>query len=256
MISAESVRTAVGVLGNVISLILFLSPVPTFVQIWKKGSVEQFSPTPYLATLVNCGLWVLYGLPMVHPHSLLVVTINGSGVVIELVYLLLFIRFSDQKKRLRVLVVMLAEFVFLGVLALLVLSLVHTTKLRSTVVGSLAVAGNILMYASPLSIVKMVITTKSVEYMPFYLSLAAFANGVCWTSYAVIRFDPFIAAPNGLGTLFGLLQLLLYAAFYKSTKRQMLARKCKGEVGLAPPPTVSAEPRKMGGGYTPENPGV
>lgn len=39
----------------------------------------------------------------------------------------------------------------------------------------------------------MVITTKSVEYMPFLLSLFCFANGVCWFSYALIRFDPFVA---------------------------------------------------------------
>ena len=38
----------------------------------------------------------------------------------------------------------------------------------------------------------MVIQTKSVEYMPLFLSLASFFNGVCWTAYALIRFDPYI----------------------------------------------------------------
>ena len=36
---------------------------------------------------------------------------------------------------------------------------------------------------------KMVIQTKSVQYMPFTLSLASFLNGVVWTSYAVLPFD-------------------------------------------------------------------
>ncbi|XP_038999346.1 zinc finger matrin-type protein 2-like isoform X1 [Hibiscus syriacus] len=61
----NTIRNVVGVTGNVISLFLFLSPVPTFAQIWKKNSVEQFSPAPYLATLINCMVWVIYGLPMV-----------------------------------------------------------------------------------------------------------------------------------------------------------------------------------------------
>jgi Sugar efflux transporter for intercellular exchange len=39
---------------------------------------------------------------------------------------------------------------------------------------------------------KMVIQTKSVEYMPLFLSIAAFFNGVCWTAYALIRFDLYI----------------------------------------------------------------
>ena len=40
---------------------------------------------------------------------------------------------------------------------------------------------------------KLVLTTKSVEYMPFFLSFASFANGLAWTAYALIQFDPFIA---------------------------------------------------------------
>ncbi|XP_059664597.1 bidirectional sugar transporter SWEET4 [Cornus florida] len=232
MVDKATARMVVGILGNIISLILFTSPVPTFIRIWKKGSVEQYSPAPYLATLVNCGLWTLYGLPWVHPHSILVVTINGTGFVIELLYLLLFVIYSDKKKKLKVLLIMLAEFIFLGVLALVVLTIGHTTKLRSTIVGSLCMLGNVMMYASPLSVMTLVITTKSVEYMPFFLSLASFANGICWTSYALIRFDPFIAAPNGLGTLFGMAQLILYATYYKSTKQQMAARQSKVEMGL------------------------
>ncbi|KAK6140652.1 hypothetical protein DH2020_025610 [Rehmannia glutinosa] len=236
MFSKEDARTVIGIIGNIISLVLFLSPVPTFYRIWKKKSVEQYSPVPYLATIINCALWVLYGLPMVHPHSILVVTINGSGFVIEIVYLSLFFIFSDSKKRLRVVVVVVMECIFLAVLAILVLTLAHTTKLRSTIVGSICMAGNIMMYASPLSIMKLVITTKSVEYMPFFLSLFSFLNGVCWASYALIPFDPFLMAPNGMGALLGLAQLILYAAFYKSTKKIMAAKKAQGQVGLTEKP--------------------
>ena len=37
-----------------------------------------------------------------------------------------------------------------------------------------------------------VIRTKSVEYMPFFLSLVNFLNGCCWTAYALIKFDIYI----------------------------------------------------------------
>ncbi|GMJ06280.1 hypothetical protein like AT4G10850 [Hibiscus trionum] len=222
----NTVRNAVGIIGNVISLFLFLSPVPTFVQIWKKGSVEQYSPAPYLATLINCLVWVLYGLPMVHPHSILVITINGTGTAIEVVYLTLFLVFcQDKKKRLKVLLIILAELVFIAILAVLVLTVAHTTERRSMIVGIVAILCNIMMYASPLSVMKLVISTKSVEYMPFSLSLASFANGVTWSTYAFLPFDPFIAVPNGLGTLFSLAQLVLYATYYESTKRIIAARK-------------------------------
>nr|WME85013.1 transporter SWEET7 [Impatiens uliginosa] len=225
MVSAVHLRFAVGVLGNVISLVLFLSPVPTFIKIYKKKTVEQYSPVPYIATIGNCALWVLYGLPDVTPGSTLVISINGAGFVIQLVYLLIFICYSDKKRRLRIVAVILSELVLVAGLALLVLNLGHTRKLRSRIIGSICIFANVLMYASPLSVMRMVVSTKSVEYMPFSLSLAAFANAVCWTAYALIKFDPNIAVPNGLGMIFGLAQLVLYGAFYKSSKKKQLEEK-------------------------------
>uniref|UniRef100_A0A453T424 Protein RUPTURED POLLEN GRAIN 1 n=1 Tax=Aegilops tauschii subsp. strangulata TaxID=200361 RepID=A0A453T424_AEGTS len=64
-----------------------------------------------------------------------------------------------------------------------------------------------------------VIRTKSVEYMPFFLSLVNFLNGCCWTAYALIKFDLYVAIPNGLGAFFGLIQLILYACYYKLTPK-------------------------------------
>ncbi|RDX90191.1 Bidirectional sugar transporter SWEET7, partial [Mucuna pruriens] len=202
-------------------------------EICKKRSVGQFSAAPYLATLVNCMVWTLYGLPMVHPHSILVVTINGSGCVIEIIFVTLFLIYSDPKKRLKVALWLLVELIFITALTLVTLTTVHTLKKRSAIVGATCILFNIMMYASPLAIMKLVITTKSVEYMPFYISLASFGNGVAWTTYALIRFDPFITIPNGLGTLFAVAQLILYATYYKSTKQQIAARKANGEVDLS-----------------------
>lgn len=72
---------------------------PTFYRIWKKGDVEDFSPIPYLATVMNCMLWVFYGFPIVHPHSLLVLTINGIGLVVELIYLCMYFTYSSKRQK-------------------------------------------------------------------------------------------------------------------------------------------------------------
>ncbi|KAB2632948.1 bidirectional sugar transporter SWEET4-like [Pyrus ussuriensis x Pyrus communis] len=246
MVSADAMRTVVGIIGNVISFILFLSPVQTFVRIWKKGSVEQYSPVPYLATLFNCMAWALYGLPVVHPNSLLVVTINGSAIFIELSYVILFLIFSsDKKQRLKVLLVLLLELGFMALLAFLVIKLAHTHNKRSLIVGLVCILGNIMMYASPLSVMKLVITTKSVEYMPFFLSLFSFFNSVAWFTYALIRFDIFLTIPNGLGLLFGSAQLLLYATYYKNTKRLMAEKKAR-QLSLTEVVSGRDEPKKIG----------
>ncbi|CAN0908873.1 Bidirectional sugar transporter SWEET7 [Linum grandiflorum] len=232
--SLDTTRTAVGIIGNVISLCLFLSPVPTFVQIWKKGSVEQFKPDPYLATLLNCMAWVVYGLPIIHPNSTLVLTINGAGTVIQFVYIALYLVYSDKKKRVKVAAIVLLEIAFVVLLFVLVVVLVHRPiEKRSTVVGVVCVLFCLMIYVAPLSVMKLVIKTRSVEYMPFTLSLASFANGACWTAYALIQIDWFIMIPNGLGALLAAGQLVLYATFYRSTKRQIAERKAAEKGGVS-----------------------
>ncbi|GKA17222.1 bidirectional sugar transporter SWEET4-like protein [Tanacetum coccineum] len=106
------------------------------------------------------------------------------------------------------------------------------TPSKTALVGSIGLVSNILMYASPLSVMKLVITSKSVEFMRFLLSLFSFCNGLSWSLYAFFPFDPFIAVPNGIGALLGLIQVVQYAMFYNSTKRMLAARKERAEMGL------------------------
>ncbi|GAB4836632.1 hypothetical protein Ancab_001545 [Ancistrocladus abbreviatus] len=217
----EILRNVVGGIGNAISFFLFASPVPTFIGIYKKKSVEQFKPDPYLATIMNCILWVFYGLPFVHPNSTLVVTTNAIGLAIELTYIVIFLLYSDKKGRLKVVAWIAVEIVFLAIVASCTLKIFHTTKKRSNVAGILCVIFGLLMYISPLTIMGKVIKTKSVKYMPFYLSVGNFANGLIWTIYAVIPPgpDPYIIIPNGLGALSGAVQLILYAYYSKFTPK-------------------------------------
>ncbi|XAR50164.1 hypothetical protein NMG60_11004418 [Bertholletia excelsa] len=210
-------RTIVGVVGNIISFFLFLSPIPTFYRIWRAKSVQEFKADPYVATVLNCALWVFYGLPFVHPDSTLVVTINGIGLVIELIYLAIFFIYSNWPKRRKILIVLLVEIIFLAVVVVLTMTLLHTTKKRSMLVGILCIILNIMMYVSPLTVMRRVISTKSVKFMPFYLSLANLANGCIWLVYALLKFDPYILIPNGLGAISGVAQLILYATYYRTT---------------------------------------
>ncbi|WCJ26545.1 Bidirectional sugar transporter SWEET4 [Euphorbia peplus] len=233
MVSSDTIRNVIGIIGNVISFFLFLSPLPTYIDIWKKKSVKQYSATPYLATLLNCLVLILYGMPMVHPKNMLIVTINGIGLAIELSYVILFIVFSDKKTRMKVMLILFGELIFISILSVLVLTLAHTTTKRSTIVGCFSVCFSIMMYASPLSIMKLVITTKSVEYMPFFLSFATFCNAAAWGAYALIHFDAFLVVPNGVGAVLAMFQLVLYGVYYKSTKRIIEERKVLEELGLS-----------------------
>ncbi|KAJ9562528.1 hypothetical protein OSB04_007688 [Centaurea solstitialis] len=218
--SNDQIRTIVGIIGNCISFFLFISPASTIVRIYKKKSVEEFLPDPYIACVMNCLLWIFYGLPFNHPNSTLVISINGIGLGLELIYLTSFLIYGKSSHRKKIFIWLAVELVGLGVIAACDLSLFHTHASRSNFVGIFCVIFGIIMYASPLTIMWKVIKTKSVEFMPFPLSLAAFLNGVCWTTYALLEFDLFILIANGAGALLGLCQLILYALYYKKTPKK------------------------------------
>uniref|UniRef100_A0A7N0UDM1 Bidirectional sugar transporter SWEET n=1 Tax=Kalanchoe fedtschenkoi TaxID=63787 RepID=A0A7N0UDM1_KALFE len=228
MVNAHTARSIVGIIGNVISFGLFVSPCPTFWRIWKNKSVEEFKPDPYLATVMNCLFWVFYGLPFVHPDSTLVVTIgltiNGIGLVLELFYLTLFYIYGDNKKRKKMSTVLAVEAIIMVAIAAVTTTVFHSHAKRSTFVGAFCVAFGILMYASPLTVMYKVLRDKSVEYMPFWLSLASFANGIVWVAYALLQFDLYILISNGTGAALGVIQLLLWIYY-----RAIYPKCCAGD---------------------------
>ncbi|KAL6551499.1 hypothetical protein OROGR_007653 [Orobanche gracilis] len=221
MHGAENIaRFSDGIIGNVISFCLFLAPLATFIRICKNKSTEEFHPYPYLATSMNCMFWIFYGLPIVHPDSTLVVTINGAGLVLEIIYLSIFFYYTIKKNRVIILSMLFTEIALVAVIAAITLLCFHTHDVRSMFVGIICVVFGIIMYASPLSIVLKVYKTKSVEFLPFWLCLAGFLNGVCWFIYAFLKkIDPYLATANGTGAFLGFIQLAVYTYYTHRAKQ-------------------------------------
>ncbi|KAH7573553.1 hypothetical protein JRO89_XS03G0170500 [Xanthoceras sorbifolium] len=132
----EGLSFFVGVIGNIISVLLFLSPLETFWRIIKHKSTEEFQSLPYICTLLNASLWTYYGITK--PGGLLVATVNGFGILVEAVY-----------GKTSVLVGIL-DVGILGA-AILVTRLALNGEARIDAIGFMCAGLNIIMYASPLS---------------------------------------------------------------------------------------------------------
>ncbi|WOL04642.1 hypothetical protein Cni_G13364 [Canna indica] len=124
-------------------------------------------------------IWTFYDLPIVHPDSLLVITINGIGLALETFDLTIFIIYSTHGGRLKVFKILAGEILFVAAVVVAMLLTVHTYEKWSLIVGVLCIIFETCIYAPPLSMMKLVIQTKSIKYMPFTLSMASFLNGVC-----------------------------------------------------------------------------
>ncbi|ONK79188.1 uncharacterized protein A4U43_C01F3820 [Asparagus officinalis] len=150
---------AAGVAGNLFAFVLFVSPIPTFRRIVRNRSTEQFSGLPYVYALLNALICLWYGLPCVSNGVLLVVTVNSIGAVFQLVYVTIFIVFADYIKKLKMSGLLVA--VFGAVILVMYCSLeFFDHKRRQLFVGYLSIASLISMFASPLSIIRLVIRNE------------------------------------------------------------------------------------------------
>ncbi|XP_028947433.2 bidirectional sugar transporter SWEET17 isoform X2 [Malus domestica] len=237
-INMEGLSFFVGVIGNIISVLMFLAPVPTFWRIVKHRSTEDFESLPYVCTLLNSSLWTYYGI--IKSGELLVATINGFGATVEIIYLCLFLKYAPAKMRVKT--VILIGTLDVGFLAVAILAtwlaLVGDTRIDA--IGFICAGLNIIMYASPLVVMKTVVTTKSVEYMPFFLSFFFFINGGVWTFYAWLLQDVFLGVPNGIGFLLGTTQLVLYAIYRNAKPSNQISDGEQLEEGREHEPLLSS----------------
>lgn len=162
-----------------------------------------------------------YGLPFVSPNNILVSTINGTGAAIEAIYVLIFIIFAPKREKFKILGLFTFVLAIFSTVALVSVFALHS-KGRKLFCGLAATVFSIIMYGSPLAIMvslifiikgycsglrliivlmmclKMclqstVIRTKSVEFMPFFLSLFSFLCGTSWFIFGLLGHDPFVA---------------------------------------------------------------
>ncbi|XP_078434745.1 nodulin MtN3 family protein [Wolffia australiana] len=233
-----------GIFGNATGLFLFLAPMVTFRRIIRNKSTEQFSGIPYNMTLLNCLLSAWYGLPFVSPNNMLVYSLNGTGAVLETVYVVIFLIFAPKKAKAKMLSLLLVLVSVFATVALVSVLALHGEK-RKLFCGCAATVFSICMYASPLSVMRLVIRTKSVEFMPFLLSLFVFLCGTSWFVFGLLGRDPFVAVPNGFGCGLGAVQLILYAIYRNSeasrTRREEQRKGAAVETGLEKPKQGNAE---------------
>lgn len=215
----EVLKQAAGIAGNIFAFGLFVSPIPTFRRIIRNQSTEQFSGMPYIYALLNCLICAWYGCPFISSDTILVTTVNSVGAVFQLSYIIIYITCAEKRKKFKMSGLLLAVFCVFAAIAIGSL-LVSDLEVRHLVIGFLSCATLISMFASPLSVMNLVIQTRSVEFMPFYLSLSTFLMSTSFLLYGIFNFDPFIYVPNGIGTILGIVQLALYFYYNNKSKEE------------------------------------
>uniref|UniRef100_A0A7C8YL54 Bidirectional sugar transporter SWEET n=1 Tax=Opuntia streptacantha TaxID=393608 RepID=A0A7C8YL54_OPUST len=216
-----------GILGNIVSFGVYLAPLPTFWSIYKKKSTQGFQSIPYSVALFSAMLLLYYAF-LKKDNATMIITINTIGCTIEAFYLTVYMVYATKKARVYTAKLLgLFNVASLGLIVLVTMvavrgedhhHLLSRGGTRLKVVGWICAVFSVSVFAAPLSVMRMVIRTKSVEFMPFCLSFSLTLCAVMWFFYGFLIRDFYIALPNILGFVFGIAQMILYI-IYKNSKK-------------------------------------
>ncbi|KAJ3683746.1 hypothetical protein LUZ60_013973 [Juncus effusus] len=193
--------------GNFLSFMVILAPVPTFYRVYKKKSTESFHSAPYIVALLSAMVWLYYA---ILTRDVFLLTINGGACVMETIYLVIYLTYAP--KNAMVLTLKIISMLNIACYSCLVFFTFYFSdgKRRVEIAGWISSSLAVFVFIAPLSIIKQVIKTRSVEYMPFTLSLSLTLSAVVWFCYGLLKKDTFVAVPNVMGFMFGVAQMILY----------------------------------------------
>ncbi|KAL8531733.1 hypothetical protein ACS0TY_008362 [Phlomoides rotata] len=102
---------------------------PTFRRIIRNKDTEEFHPYTYIATTLNCLMWLMYGLA--HPHNTLIITNNYLGGCTQIIYLVIFFVYTKKRQH-KVLIplIVMARVAFIAVISVITHLCFHTTSSR------------------------------------------------------------------------------------------------------------------------------
>ncbi|XP_039156165.1 bidirectional sugar transporter SWEET13-like [Eucalyptus grandis] len=174
----------------------------TFYKIYKEKSSEGHQSIPYVVVLLSALLQLYYEVLKAN-DTMTIIIINASGIVIELVYLVLFsIYASTEEKEICVnhqfaqiytaKLMLLFDIGGFGVTMALTILLLKGQH-RVNVVGWIYATFSLMAFTVPLSIMWRVIKTRSVEFMSFTTSLLVTLSAITWFFYGLVVKDLNIA---------------------------------------------------------------
>lgn len=225
------VRLGVGILGSAFALLMYGSSITTFRRVIEKRSTDSFSGLPYAIALFNCLVYTLYGSPLISNgwDNVVVMVVNSIGLLLECCFACIYLTFATPKSKKNMVWMVAGVLVIFGAIAIISFSIVHDERHRKVLVGTVGLLATIILYASPLTVIKRVIQAKSAEFMPsFYFSLFAFLGSLLWLVYGALSKDIVIMTPNFIGVPLALGQMVLHCIY--RDKRSKIVENAKVDI--------------------------
>ncbi|CAF3389596.1 unnamed protein product [Rotaria socialis] len=196
---------------------LFLTGVQICNRIYRMRTTGDISGFPFVATVVNCTLWLLYGYAA---NNSTIMIVNFIGASLQMLYALIYLQYTaDRSTYIRLLGSAVA---FLATVTFYFQYVVSDQSAAVFCAGLVASIATVIMFGSPLASLRHVIQKRTTESLSLPLCLANFIVPIEWVLYGILIDDKFVQVPNFLGAILGFIQVSL---FYKYPRQSGLLPK-------------------------------
>jgi solute carrier family 50 (sugar transporter) len=199
-----------GTLAPFASLVVFLAPVPTMTQIGRDKTVGGLPLLPYSTMVASTFVWIMYGILKSEPK---VYVTNLVGFACGLLYCWNFIKnLPMDRSKVNLPGSLRTHYQGVGLICATTLALAsfNAREIAIPIIGLMGVIFCVVMFASPLSVMKSVIQTRSARSIPLPFTIASVVNCLLWSVLGIFQMkDLNIALPNVLGLACSVLQVAL-----------------------------------------------
>ena len=228
-ISMSFIVRLCGALAPTASIVVGLSPFSTIRQISTERNVGSYPLLPYSTMIINATLWFIYGLLK---NNASIWSGNGICLIFGIYYFLLYIKYSPPASSILPGTVQQHIQVVVGtVLAAVLISTLPILNDPAQLIGSVGCIIVVLLFASPLVVLRQVIQSKDARSIPLPFTVACTVNCFLWTMYGVWGVSDFyIYFPNALGLILSVAQLIL-KVYYSDEHRNGISKSLQMSEG-------------------------
>lgn len=211
-------------IGTVTANIMWLSSLNIILKIRATREIGALNPLPYVAILINCIGWTIYGC-LLPDFFLFLANIVGIGLSTFYCSSCLAVIFSalsnNSSNKFTVQYLRLEECVVIssllwGIVSILAVYLLPSRHDVVNLIGLLSCVFSVLYYASPLTTMVLVVRTADAASLYLPMIIVNLINAVLWVLYGYVALDNLnIWLPNGIGAVLASIQVMLYFVYTK-----------------------------------------
>mmetsp|Transcript_32398 Transcript_32398/g.95469 ORF Transcript_32398/g.95469 Transcript_32398/m.95469 type:complete len:233 (-) Transcript_32398:587-1285(-) len=198
--------------------VVFLSPFSTLRGVARSKTVGGLPALPYSSMVLNCSLWIIYSVLKNEPT---IRYANSVGLALGTYYFYVF--YNNCSPTATGLPGTLKDHVQgtgLIVAVALLIAVLLPRDTASELIGKAAVIFCVILFASPLSVLREAIMTKSAKNIPLPFALASTVNTLLWSVSGVIALRDFnVYFPNLLGLACSVAQLVVISMYGSGEKK-------------------------------------